>query len=102
MSDHDYMMEKITLSDGWVEVRIVAKRPLLTPDFKHAGNVARASIAKFQLAGAAGVCHRFGRHELEAALAQVWALASQAFGVDDAVIEGVQVQAPDTPEDTKH
>jgi hypothetical protein len=79
----NFEIEKRTLADGWVEVRLVTLRPKVTPDFKYSGSEARQRIAELFLSGAAGICDAMGYPQLSMHLGELWSMARQCFDVAD-------------------
>lgn len=60
MTERDYLIEKRSLGDGWVEFRIVMLRNDRSPDFKWQGDDARLNIARHFFSGASGLADRLG------------------------------------------
>jgi len=79
MAERTYEFEKRTLENGWVEVRIITLRPLVTPDYKLQGDEARPRIAHFFLSGAAGIADMMGVPSLSGALGDLWGLCERRF-----------------------
>lgn len=73
LAKRDVEVQKTTLGDGWVELRIVYYRPVEGgPDYHVHGREATSAMAHFVCNFAAGIAAGHGFPELATALQKLW------------------------------